>query len=425
MLIYGLGLDHQRADVGLRERLAIPVAELPATLERLREHVAEGIIVSTCNRTELYVLVGHRETGRRAALRFLAESRGVPINELTPVLVEHWDEDAANHLFRVAAGLESMIVGEHQILGQVRAAWDAALAAGSAGPVLERLFRDAVSLGKRARAESGIARHPVSVSTAAVELARRSLGSLEGRTVLVIGAGEMGALTARSLVNHGASRVLVTSRSVIRAAEVAACVEGEPLSLDGLADGLVRCDIVISSTAAPGYVVTESLVREAAERRGGRPLVLIDIAVPRDIEPLVASIDGCVLHNIDDLAELQETNLAARRLEGAAVEAMIEGEVQKFIDWWVGREVAPTIGDLVAQAEGIRQAELERGLARLGSLSDRDRNVINAMTSAMVNKILHRPIVQLKHRGGRHDANVYVHAVRELFDLPRRTSDAE
>lgn len=421
MLILALGLDHQRADVRLRERLAIAQSELPATLATLREQIAEGVILSTCNRTELYALVGHRESGRRNAVRFLADTCGVALEEFSSALAEQWNEDAARHVFRVAAGLESMIVGEHQILGQVRAAAEAAQKAGSVGPILGRLFRDASSLGKRARVESGIARSSVSVSTAAVELARRTLGSLENRAILVIGAGEMGSLTARSLVDHGVSRVLVTSRTVERAAEVAARVHGEPLPFDRLADGVADSDIVISSSAAPGYVVTESLVRDAVARRPERPLVLIDIAVPRDVEPTVAAVPNCVLHNIDDLAAVREANLAARRLEGAKVEAMIDGEVEKFLNWWVGREVAPTIADLVASAEEIRLGELERGLARMSVLSERDRNAINAMTTAMVNKILHQPIVRLKQRTRRHDANVYIHAVRELFALPDPT----
>jgi glutamyl-tRNA reductase len=214
--------------------------------------------------------------------------------------------------------------------------------------------------------------------------------------------------------------VLVTSRTDERAEGLAARVGGEPLPFERLLDGLVETDIVISSTAAPGYVVTEQLVRAALGHRPERPLLLIDIAVPRDIEPAAAEVPHCTLRNIDDLVAVQQANLAARRLEAGKVEALIERDVGKFMGWWQSREVAPTIAELLEQAEQIRQAELERGLARLGSLSERDRNAINAMTSAIVKKMFHRPIVQLKERGGHHDAHVYVHAVRELFGLSER-----
>lgn len=424
MQILALGVDHERAPIELRERLATPATELPTALGALREQIAEGVILSTCNRTELYALVGHRESGRRAGTRFLADLGGVPLHELSPLLGEHWREDGARHLFRVTAGLESMIVGEHQILGQVRAAAEAARAAGSVGPILGRLFDDALAVGKRARVESGIARSAVSVSTAAVELARRTLGTLAGSTILVVGAGEMGSLTARSMLEHGVSRVLVTSRTEARATEVAARVGGRALPFERLVDGLAESDIAISCSAAQGYVIGERDVRDALARRPERPLVLIDIAVPRDVEPSAGGIRGCTLHNVDDLRALREANLTRRRLEGAKVEALIERAVQDFLDWSVGRDVAPTIKDLVGQAEAIRLAEMERALARMGPLSARDRNAMNAMTTAIVNKILHRPIVRLKARGGHHDASVYVHAVRELFDLPDVEAEA-
>ncbi|MBA2448727.1 MAG: glutamyl-tRNA reductase [Chloroflexi bacterium] len=419
MQILALGLDHHRADVRLRERLQVADGELPWVLGQLREQIAEGAILSTCNRTELYALVGHRETGRRAAIRFLADARRVPTEAFAGALAERWQEDAIRHLLRVSCGLESMIVGEHQILGQVRAAGDAARAAGSAGPILSRLFRDALTVGKRARVESGIARNAVSVSSAAVELAQKALGGLDGRTALVIGAGKMGSLAARSLLAKGVSRVLVISRTTERARMLAERVGGVTLAWDRLEEGLAASDLVIASTAATDCVVTREVMGRALADRRERPLVVVDIAVPRDVEPAVGDLAGCSLYNIDDLAAVQEANLAARRLEAVKVEVMIEREVEKFMGWWIGHEVAPTIAELVARAEEIRLAELERGLARL-DLSERERNAVNAVTTAIVNKMLHRPIVALKARGGRHDANVYVHAVRELFGLPEQ-----
>jgi glutamyl-tRNA reductase len=419
MQILALGLDHHRADVRLREQLQVPTGELPEVLGHLREQVAEGAILSTCNRTELYALVGHRDTGRRGAIRFLADARRVPTEAFVGTLTERWQEDAIRHLLRVSCGLESMIVGEHQILGQVRAAGDAARAAGSAGPILSRLFRDALTIGKRARVESGVARNAVSVSSAAVELAQKALGTLDGRTALVIGAGKMGSLAARSLLAKGVSRLLVISRTAERARMLAERVGGVPLSWDRLESGLAGSDLVIASTSAGDCVVTREVMGRALAGRREWPLVVVDIAVPRDVEPAVGELAGCTLYNIDDLAAVQQANLAARRLEAVKVEAMIEHEVDKFMGWWIGRKVAPTISELVARAEEIRLAEVERGLARL-DLSERERNAVNAVTTAIVNKMLHRPIVALKERGGRHDANVYVHAVRELFGLPER-----
>jgi glutamyl-tRNA reductase len=422
MRLLALGLDHHRADIGLRERLAISASELAEVLGALRGQLAESVVLSTCNRTELYALVGHERSGRWTTVRCLADVRGVPVEQFADALSEHWQEDAVRHLFRVAAGLESMIVGEPEILGQVRSAGESARQAGSSGPLLTRLFRDAVAVGKRARTESGIARNPVSVSTAAVELARRALGGLAGRSVLVIGAGRMGALAARGLAEKGLATLMVASRRASRAEALAERVGASALPLERLVDGLTAADAVISSTAAPGFVVTESLVREAVARREARPLVLVDIAVPRDVEPSVADIPSCLLRNVDDLVAVQQASLAARRLEAPRVEALIEQEVEKYMDWWLGREVAPTIAELVARAEQIRVAELERGLARLGPMSERERNAVNAMTSAIVNKLLHQPIVRLKQRGRHHDSSLYSHAVRELFGLGERSA---
>ena len=426
MEILALGVDHQHSDVALRERLAVPSAELPELYARLAAHLPEAVVLSTCNRTELYALVDRRAGGREAAIHLLSRERaGLPIAELAGVLGERWQEDAVRHLFRVAVGLESLIVGEPEILGQIRGAADAARRAGSAGPVLTRLFRDALAVGRRARVESGIARSAVSVATAAVELAQKAVCSLDRRTVLVGGAGKMSAIAARSLAARRAGRILVTSRRLARAEELAARVGGEAYSFDRLAEAVAESDVVITATAAPGPVFSESLVRRALAGRPERPLVLVDVAVPRDVEPSVSGLPSCTVYNIDDLAAVRQANLAARRLEGAKVEAIVEREVDKFAAWRAGREVAPTIAELVARAEQIRRAELDRALARMGPVAERERNAVDAMTQAIVNKILHDPIVRLKQRGGHHDASVYVHAVRELFGLRAEVTGAD
>ncbi|MCC6179786.1 MAG: glutamyl-tRNA reductase [Chloroflexi bacterium] len=418
MLLLALRLDHQHADVRLRERLAVPASELPAALAVLREHVAEGAILSTCNRTELYAVVGHRDSGRRAVLHFLAEVSGAPVEEFGPALVEAWQEDAVRHLCRVAAGLESLVIGEHQILGQVRMAADAARAAGSAGPILGRLFSDALAFGKRARTESGIGQSAASVGTAGVDVARQALGQLDECTALVVGAGKMATLAARGLSARRCGRLLVTTRRYERAQVLAEQVGGEAVPFEQRSDAIARCDLVMSATSASGYVLDEAAVRAAIASRPERRLVLVDVAVPRDIEPSIADLPGCALYNIDDLVATQQANIAARRLEAEKVEATIGPAVERFMAWWAGRDVAPVIAELVARAEEIRAAETERVLTRLGPLSEREREAVNAMTTAIVGKLLHGPIIQLKRRGGRHDTSVYLHAVRELFGLP-------
>jgi glutamyl-tRNA reductase len=311
-----------------------------------------------------------------------------------------------------------MILGEGQILRQVREACDRANRRQPVGPILARLFDRAVVTGKRARTETAIARGAVSVSQAAVELARQSLVSLSEATVLVVGAGKMGGLAARALRERGAERVLVTNRTVERADGLADRLGGEAWPFEALDEALTRADIVISSTASEDYVITTHQLSEVLTRREGKPLAIVDIAVPRDVEPSAGDLDGVHLFNIDDLRSVCENGLELRRREVDRVETIVDDELERYIRWWEARELAPTISALVGKAERIRQEELTRALGRLGSLSERDANAVNALTVAIVNKMLHAPIVRLKERGSGLDGNHYLHAVRELFDLP-------
>lgn len=417
MTLLAVGVSHQATPVAVRERLAYRPDELGSALETLNSYVHEGVLLSTCNRTEIYAMVGHAHSGRAALLRFLSDSRGIPEQAFEPSSFAHVQEDAAQHLFRVAAGLESMVIGEPQILGQVRSAFDRARTHMQLGPTLSRLFHQALAVGKRARTESDIARSAASVSYAAVELARSTLGELRGRTVLIMGAGKMGQLAVRTLRSKGVHRLLVASRSLASARRLASQLGGEPLKFDALIDALQRADIVISSTAAGGFVLEYQTVHDAMQHRNGRPLLLIDIAVPRDIDPSVATVPGVHLSNIDDLESVCRQNLEVRRQETLKVEPLIGEEVERFAVWRESREVAPVIQALVQRAEGIRQAELERTLARLGSLSDRDRNVVSALSVSLMNKLLHEPIVRLKERGNGHDGRGYVRALSDLFRL--------
>lgn len=418
MPILALGVSHHETPVDVRERLAIPADQLPDALARLTSYVPSGVILSTCNRTEIYASVGHRTSGQRALTRFLADISGVAEPFLQCHLRVYWQEDAVRHLFRVAAGLESMIVGEGQILGQVREAFETATRGGPLGPELSRLFSSALAVGKRARTETAISRSAVSVSQAAVELAYQVLGRLGDTTVLVIGAGKMGELAARHLRDKGVGRILVSTRTAERAERLVERLGGEAWPLERLGDALLLADLVVSSTTSEQYVITRALLEPLLARRDGRPLVVVDIAVPRDVEPSVGELRNVHLYNVDHLRDICAANLDQRRRESDKIAAIIDEELQKYVRWWQAREVVPTIAALVRKAEAIRQDELNRAYSRLGALSERDRNTVNALTLAIMNKLLHEPIVRLKERGAALDGQHYLHAVRELFDLP-------
>ncbi|MCL4533892.1 MAG: glutamyl-tRNA reductase [Bacteroidetes bacterium] len=412
MHIVVVGLNHKVAPVEVRERLSIGQADLPEALAGLQKHVREGVILSTCNRTEIYGLSSHPGTGARSLRAFFGEHRDLPLSEFDLFLYSHHELEAVRHLFRVAAGLDSMIVGEPQILGQVRQAYEAAETGGCTGPVLSTLFRQAITAGKRVQTETDISRHAASVSYAAVELARKIFGDLKTRTALIVGAGEMAELALQTLVDNGVGRVMVANRTQQRAVDLAAQFNGQATDLSRLDSVLPQADIVISSTAASGYVLTVPMLRAAMRARGHRPLFLIDIAVPRDIDPEVQRQENVFLYNVDDLEAVCQANLQERAKEAKKAEAIIEAEAAKFQAWWSSLEVVPTITALRAWAEEIRKAELSKAMSRLHGLSERDQNTINALTIGIVNKMLHTPIVGLKNDGHR-----YIEAVRELFRL--------
>jgi glutamyl-tRNA reductase len=423
--ILAVGLTHREAPVELRERLAIPESHLDQAIARLGEFVPEGVILSTCNRTEVYARVGHQQSGQRELTRFLAEVSGLDEHKLGPHLAGHWQGEGVRHLFRVAAGLDSMILGEGQILAQVRAAYEQAARRRPVGAALARLFEQALVVGKRARSETAIARSAVSISQAAVELSRQRIGDLKRATILVIGAGEMGGLAARALRERGAARLIVMNRTVQRADTLVHQLGGEAWSLDRLDEALLLADVAISSTAADGYVISASRLSPLLAGRADRPLVIVDIAVPRDVEPEAASLPGLHLFNVDDLSELCAANLDGRRREAQKVETIVDQEVARYLRWSESREVAPTIAALVQQAEAIRRDELARSVGKFSALSERDLNTLNALTQAIVKKMLHGPISRLKEQPAGHDSQRYLHAVKELFDLPTAEPKAE
>jgi glutamyl-tRNA reductase len=344
--------------------------------------------------------------------RFLADQSGFEVDDLAPHLYVHHGIAAARHLCRVAAGLDSMILGEPQILGQVVAAHQAALAQTTVGPVLAQLFRTAIAAGKQARTETEIARNAVSVGHAAVELARGIFGSLRGRAVLVIGLGQIGKVAAANLAAAGA-RLTLINRTAERAAARAVQLAAEARPWAELPAALAASDIVVSGTSATEPVVSAALVRAAVQARRGQPLLLIDLAVPRDVDPAAGRLPTVFLYDIDRLQEICRANMTERAGEIAAVEAIVDQQVERFAAWLEERQVVPTIAALRGQAERIRQAELDKALARLSHLSERERNTIAALSHAIVNKLLHEPSIRLKQARSRGHAQV----VRELFAL--------
>jgi glutamyl-tRNA reductase len=405
-----VGISHRYAPVALRERVAVDRHAAGRLSRELAADGAEVVCLSTCNRTELYV--AHADAARGRAL---AEGPFVEAG-LDPVVYRLRDEAAAQHLFRVAAGLESMVPGEGEILGQIRAAYEG----GATGPLLHRLFRQAVHTGKKVRERTAIAECPASVSGAAAALIRQVFGGLEGRRILLVGAGKTSALTARNLVSGGATVEVVANRTFDRGRVLARGLGAEPLPLDGLGRELARADVVISSTSAPEYVVRRDDVAAALPARRGRPLVLVDLAVPRDLDPTIRELDSCYLYDLDDLEALVAGALAGRRCAAVEAEAIVAAEVASFRAWQGSLGVTPVIAGLRARAEQIRVAELARLDARLAGLSEAERRAVETVTAQILNKLLHLPTVRIKAAGETADGPLYAAAARYLFGLDQQ-----
>jgi glutamyl-tRNA reductase len=402
-----VGISHHRAPVELRERVAIDARGAEALARRLADDVGEGVCLSTCNRTELYVVGSGAQASAEAALV------GLGGEEIGGALYRLRDEAAALHLFRVAAGLDSMVPGEGEILGQVRVAFER----GASGPVLDRLFRQALHAGRKARTQTAIGESPASVSSAAAALAEQVFGDLRGCRILLLGAGKVGEAAARNLVGRGAELAFVANRTHDRADRLAARFGGVAIPLERAVDELASADVVISSTGAAGTVLGRDEVAGAHRARRGRPLFLIDLAVPRDLDPAVAELDGCYLYDIDDLEAVVAETLAGRRREAERAERIVAEEAERFREWQASLEVVPAIASLRARAEEIRRGELRRAEARLGRLTEAERTVVEAVTTQIVNKLLHLPTVRMKQAAAAADGVLYAEAVRHLFGL--------
>jgi len=404
MSVVLVGISHHRAPVELRERAALDPKRAAELADRLAGEQSEAVCLSTCNRTELYLAdESAEEAERKAEVALLALE-----SELGPALYRLRDEAAALHLFRVAAGLDSMVPGEGEILGQVRAAHDA----GATGPLLDRLFRQALHAGKKARAQTAIGESPASVSSAAAALAEQVFGDLRGRSIAAVGAGKVGELAVRNLVSRGATIAFVANRTVDRATELARRFGGEAIPLEDVGGELERADVLLSSTSAPGWILTREQVERALPARKGRPLFLIDLAVPRDLDPAIHELDGCYLYDIDDLEAVVAETLAGRRSEAERAESIVAEEADRFREWQASLDVVPAIASLRARADEIRAAELRRA-----KLSDSERRAAESVTAAVLNKLLHLPTIRMKEAAAAADGVIYADAVRHLFGL--------
>jgi glutamyl-tRNA reductase len=418
-----VGLNHTTAPIHVREQVASAACVQDNALEQLRSELnapvfSERLILSTCNRTEIYAVVSDRARGE-TTLRALFTHHETFSTAGTDYLYTYANHDAVKHLFAVASGIDSMIVGEFEILGQVRRAYLAAAERNSIGPVLHRLFNDAIHVGKRAHSETPIGAGAASVAYAAVALARQHLGDLSGRRALVIGAGEMAQRAAKNLAADGACAVVVANRTYAHAVELAHETHGRAIQFDELARALIEADLVISATSAPHIILDATTISAAMRARNARPLFLMDIALPRDIEPAVAHIPNVQLLNVDDLNQLVDASRAERERALTEVHTIIVEEVERFWEWYSERRAAPVIADLRDHADAIREAELEKALRRLAHLhlNERDRNVIAALSAGIVSKLLAAPTVHLKERVQSGDGQVYLDTLRELFEL--------
>ncbi len=413
-------MNHKTAPLEIREKLSLSCwSDLNPLTELMKvPHVKEAMYLSTCNRVEVLAETTEAAAAAVGLRSFIFNHGNLTPEEMGRCLYVHTDIEAIRHLFRVSSSLDSLVMGEPQILGQVKDAYHLAMENKTTGMVLNKLVHHAFRAAKRVRTETAIASNAVSISYAAVELAKKIFGNLQGKAVLLVGAGEMAELAARHLLNQGVGKVLIANRTYTRALEIAAAVQGTAIEFNDLAARLEDADIVISSTGAPGYVVTRDMVAEALRGRKNRLLFLIDIAVPRDIEPEAGELDNAFLYNVDDLQEVVDDNLQNRRQEAEKAEAIIEEEVKKCQAWVNSLLVVPTIVSLRQKVEEIVKSELDKSSSWLGNLDEQTRKNVEIMTAAIVNKIIHSPIASLKEES--QDDNGLTSSlvlVRRLFKL--------
>ncbi len=419
MSIVAIGCNHRSTPLSILEQLTVSTEKMPKALAELRSahNLSEVVILSTCNRIEIYALAERYHGGYQDIREFLALHSGLPPEVVADHIYAHHDEEAVRHLFSVAAGLDSAVLGEHEVLGQVKTSWEIARDEGAVGSLLGPLFRHALETGKRARTETAIARGIASVSQAAVAIAGDHTEGLSDNSVLVVGAGEMGEGTVKNLAKGGASEILVANRTWERAEKLAEACHGRAVPLGELADALVKVDIMVTTTGAQELILEASEVEHLIQRRDGRPLVIVDVAVPRDVDPAVRNMPGVTLFDMDDIGAFVDEQCTGRTRAVGNVNAIVDHEVDRYRSITSAREVAPLVSDLRRKAEDVRQQELQRYSAKLADLDPKQREAVESITKGVVNKLLHEPTVKLKDAAGHARGERLADSLRDLFDL--------
>ena len=414
-----VGVNHKTTPVEIREKLAFTKGKIEESVDHLFNFpdIIEHTILSTCNRVEIYARANCQDSAIKSIKQFICDFHGLSLLELEDHFYSYRNKEAVEHLFRVSSSLDSMILGEAQILGQVKEAYSLARDLRSTGLVLNQLFEKAFSIAKKVREETGIAERSVSISSAAVELAQKIFDDLENHTVMLVGTGEMAELAAKHLISYGVKTVYVTSRTYERAANLARTLNGSALDFEAFKNELHRADIVITSTSAPNFIIKKEIVEKAIHERKNKPIFFIDIAVPRDIEPDVNDLENVYLYDIDDLHVVGSANIKEREKEAENAMNFISHEVTKFNNWVGALDAVPTIVEIRKKAENIRKQEIEKTLKKISHLSENDKQLLRQMSSSMVNKILHKPTIKLKQKTQSEDGHVYLKAIRHLFHL--------
>ena len=425
--IVNIGMNHETAPVEVRECLARDLGDPEKVLLSMKEVVSvkESMFISTCNRVEVVFTTSDLEGAREAVLMLFSKLGGLAEERFSSSVYVHQNLDAVRHVFRVASSLDSMVLGEPQILGQIKEAYSRATREKRTGVILNRLLHKAFQVAKRVRTETGISEAAVSVSYAAVELAKKIFQDLSGKKALLIGAGEMAELAARHLLTHGVSSICVANRTLEKAVELAGVFRGTPVSFDEIGAQLLEVDIVISSTASPTYVISQEKVRNSLRKRRNKPIFFIDIAVPRDVDPAVNDIPNVYVYDIDDLKGVVQLNMAQREQEALKAERIVQEEVIKFGKWLQTLEVVPTIVSLKEKAEAIRQAELRKTLPSLGPFSPMQMKALDTMTVSITEKMINDPILFLKRKADRSSRELYLDVARKLFNLDQDLGEEE
>ena len=414
-----VGVNHKTTPVEIREKLAFTKGKIEESVDRLLNFpdIIEHTILSTCNRVEIYARANGQNSAIQSIKQFICDFHGLSAVQLEDHFYSYSNEAAIEHLFRVSSSLDSMILGEAQILGQVKDAYSLAKDLRSTGLVLNQLFEKAFSIAKKVREETGIAERSVSISSAAVELAQKIFDDLENHTVMLVGTGEMAELAAKHLISYGVKTVYVTSRTYERAANLARTLNGSALDFEAFKNELYRADIVITSTSASSFIITKDMVEKAIHERKNKPIFFIDIAVPRDIEPDVNDLENVYLYDIDDLHVVVSANMKEREKESENAMHLISQEVNKFNNWLGTLDAVPTIVEIRKRVENIGNQEMERTLKKIPHLSEEDKKIIYQMKNSMINKILHKPTIKLKQKTQSEDGHIYLKAIRHLFHL--------